>query len=614
LAFYRRRMRRIFPALIVVLLTCYVFGWFALLPREFEQLGKHIASSSAFFINFVLWKEAGYFDTASEIKPLLHLWSLSVEEQFYLFFPLALMLAWKLRRNAFTLIIFLTMSSFAFNVILIDKNPVMTFFLPHTRLWEILLGGAIACVASSDWAPSGRAHRCASLGVVPSRPTGPLACAKVVAAVAGLCLVVIPALLLHRTQPFPGWRALFPAFGAALLIVAGKDTWLNRRILSCRPIVLLGLISYPLYLWHWPLLSFARLMQSTEPPVEVRVGAVAASCGLAYFSYRLIEKPIRAKSATPQLAGTLCLLLFASAVLGSYSFNKNGLAFRLEEHLAQARQFKVSASEGKIVNDLLLNECFFLPRVYLISKNSPVFWRCQRDKREDGNFILLGDSHANSFFHGLVAASTSGRRWQLFTIAGCSFLSGGIGKVGEDYCNDVSPKAIDLIARNTSIREVLFVFANRELNDTYFSNDPNDRSMPAKQLYLAGLSRSFATIEKAGKRVLLLVDNPFVVWDPSTCGVERPLTPFWIKERCSIPRVQHEQSLEGFRKLVRELQAKHPRLVVFDPTNLYCDALQCRVAHNGRSLYSYTDHLSDYASEIVARELLKFLSTVDPAL
>jgi peptidoglycan/LPS O-acetylase OafA/YrhL len=146
--FYSRRILRIFPSFIVVLVACYAFAWFVLLPDEFELLGKHVAAGAGFISNIVLWSESGYFDVASELKPLLHLWSLGIEEQFYIFWPILLYVAWRLRVDRLYLIAAVLIASFTANVILVRIDPVATFYSPFTRAWELLLGSVLAYATS----------------------------------------------------------------------------------------------------------------------------------------------------------------------------------------------------------------------------------------------------------------------------------------------------------------------------------------------------------------------------------------------------------------------------------------------------------------------------------
>jgi peptidoglycan/LPS O-acetylase OafA/YrhL len=280
--FYARRVRRIFPALALVLGASLLVGWLKLFPDEFESLGRQATGSAAFVANIVLWRQSGYFDQAAAVKPLLHLWSLGVEEQFYLVWPTTLALIGTVRRRL-AIVLALLGGSFLLNVIFIGRSPDATFYLPMTRLWELLLGAIVALSesVSRETLAGGRAR--GSFGA----STGSTAMAW-----AGLLLLMVGFLVLDSTYRFPGWWALLPTVGTALMIAAGPSTWLSRRLLSRRLLVAFGLISYPLYLWHWPLLSFLNILRPSAPS-SARILIVLVSVLLATATYRLLEVPIR---------------------------------------------------------------------------------------------------------------------------------------------------------------------------------------------------------------------------------------------------------------------------------------------------------------------------------
>ena len=294
--FYARRIRRIFPALALVLATCYACGWFVLFANDYAQLGKHIAGGVGFAANFVLWNEAGYFDDAADTKPLQHLWSLGVEEQFYLVWPLLLVLMWRFRKHPFGVIVGVLVGSFLFNVWTVRLEPTAAFFSPVTRFWELLLGAALAAI----------------------EPVTLRARWREGSAVAGTALILAAVAVIDRRRVFPGLWALMPTVGALLIIAAGPGAWVNRVLLGQPVMTWVGLISYPLYLWHWPLLSFARIVGAETPPAWMRMSAIAMSVGLAWLTYRVVERPIRhgpaGALAVPALCSAMVVLLAAGAV------------------------------------------------------------------------------------------------------------------------------------------------------------------------------------------------------------------------------------------------------------------------------------------------------------
>ena len=247
--FYARRIKRIFPALILVLAASFAAGWFVLLADELRQLSKHIVAGVAFLSNVALWREAGYFDASAATKPLQHLWSLGIEEQFYLFWPALLWFTRNGRFNRPTLMMLVTVASFVLNIWETSRDAVAAFYAPYTRLWELSCGSLLA------WALIHRPPALVSvLGKLNER-------VRVnIAACAGVALLAAGIFSIRETHFFPGFWALIPVGGAVLVMAAGPTAWLNRVVLAPPVVVWFGLISYPLYLWHCPLLAFARIV------------------------------------------------------------------------------------------------------------------------------------------------------------------------------------------------------------------------------------------------------------------------------------------------------------------------------------------------------------------
>ena len=274
-SFYGRRIRRIFPALAVCLATVLAYGFVVLMPSELAQLGKQVFFGASFLSNFALWSESGYFDRAATSKPLLHLWSLGIEEQFYILWPLLLWIAFKLKAAAIgRLIIGLLVASFAVNIALSLTDTSSDFYLPVSRFWELLAGAALA------W----RRDIAINAGL------------KHVIALAGIAAILVSARLFTSDMRFPGWLALLPVAGSAAIILAGSNAFVNRTILSNRVAVSVGLISYPLYLWHWPLIAFSYVIRGKPPTSFMAFGIVIASLVLAWATYRFIEGPVRFSS------------------------------------------------------------------------------------------------------------------------------------------------------------------------------------------------------------------------------------------------------------------------------------------------------------------------------
>ena len=254
--FYRQRILRIFPSLIIVLAAAYAFGWISLYADEFKRLALHIIGGATFTANIVLWTETGYFDVAAAAKPLLHLWSLGVEEQFYILWPLLLVVGKRLRVPAAVAIALLAALSFSIEIASIGAHPMAAFFLPFGRMWELAAGGLLAVA----WGKFSMRAPVADL-----------------ASVAGFAAIVAAALLLREGQDFPGWRAAIPVGGAAAVIAAGSNAWVNQSILQRSWLVGLGRISYPLYLWHWVLISYSTVLVGGPPFWASRLCLLALS-------------------------------------------------------------------------------------------------------------------------------------------------------------------------------------------------------------------------------------------------------------------------------------------------------------------------------------------------
>lgn len=322
--FYARRIRRIFPALTLILIACYLFGWISLYADEFAKLGKHMYHGAAFVSNFAFWQEGGYFDQAAETKPLNHLWSLGIEEQFYIAWPMMLWAAWKLWRRPLLMAGFILVGSLGFNVYLSLVDTIADFYSPLTRMWELLIG-AVLSFASQETVSS---------QAEPGMPTWVLKFKEWLTSgfvqhagpAAGFVLILMSVWVFDKTDAYPGWRALIPTLGAAL-ILAGEDSWFNRAVLSLPAVRWIGRISYSLYLWHWPLLSFARVVYPKIGNVAI-IGLVLLGVLLAYLTYVLVEMPVRRWKPRSYKVNLLMLPLALMALLGYNAEARNGLDFR----------------------------------------------------------------------------------------------------------------------------------------------------------------------------------------------------------------------------------------------------------------------------------------------
>lgn len=367
--FYTRRVRRIFPALLVVLVVTLILGHMWMLPAAYRQLGIDTFASAAFSANLALMFQSGYFDIESTRKPLLHLWSLGIEEQFYLLWPLIVMIAARRGANLLRVSIVLGVASFALGLIVTQTQPVTAFYLPFTRAFELLAGAALA---------------------VAGRPTGD-GPGHDIRALAGLVLIAAAAGFFSSTVAYPGWRAALPVAGTVLLL-SSPGAWGCRVILAHPVMTRIGLISYPLYLWHWPLLVYFAMIKF-NPLTDLERGlTVGLSVLLAWATYRLVEVPIRF-SAVPRLgARALVAGMITVALAGIAIVRWDGFDFRLPDQIKSIAAVRTDGTAWRI------NECL----LDLSSKTTYADTCVDRGKRP--MILLWGDSTAGALLPGLRRA------------------------------------------------------------------------------------------------------------------------------------------------------------------------------------------------------------------
>lgn len=589
--FYARRIRRIFPALALVLAACYAAGWISLVADEFATLGEHVAGGAGFVANFVLWAESGYFDLDSDRKPLLHLWSLGVEEQFYLAWPLLLFLAWQVRAWLGQVILLVGVASLVAGLWLLADDPAGRFYSPVGRLWELSLG-ALLCHANSA-APAPGSGRVRGL-----------------AAWCGLALVLAATFFLDGQLAYPGYWALIPTLGTALVVWAGSDTWLNRRVLASTSLVGVGLISYPLYLWHWPLLSFGRILGAGTPAATTRLAAIVAAVLMAWATYALVERPIRQGRAGRAAVPALCVVMALLVAAGLVTSGTGGLPFRRVNELNPVLATAVMGADHRHVAE----------RCGLAGDEQRLVQFCFEDEREPPRFATWGDSHAQALFWGLVAESGAGRRWRNVGNPACAPMIGvhpAYADRNAPYWRTCAAGNREILARLTadaSIEAVVLVVSGKVLTGIGYVGEPSDVVDPGAAVL--GLANATRALQAAGKRVLFVIDHPTFP-APRDCIAGRRLgLPFAvrtgsleIRAGCAVPLAEHLEQAADYRVLVTRLAEAAPGLVIYDTLAVLCDKSSgiCPVLEDGRFLYSDDDHLSDAASALIARDLLPWL-------
>jgi peptidoglycan/LPS O-acetylase OafA/YrhL len=377
-SFYARRARRILPALVVVIAVVYGAGWAVLLRSELEELERHVLGAALFASNFLLWSETGYFDTAAEVKPLLHLWSLGIEEQFYLVWPLLLaaLRRWRLLWATLALMAM----SLAWNAVTVLTEPAAAFYLPHQRVWELLVGALLALVV--------RRHGAST----------PVRSPALLSAL-GLLLIATSVVGIDAHQRFPGLAAVPAVLGTALVILAGSQAWPNRRMLSAPGLVWIGLISYPLYLWHWPLLSFARILEGREPDITNRIALIASAFVLASLTYRFVEMPFRYGRLRAQSVRLPLRAMALAGALGLTAFDGDGMLMPAHG---------VTGEPGQRRFHEFVEKTFHPCADPTLAAEAPKwrgYVRCRQSKPgTQVDVALVGDSHAEHLFPGLASA------------------------------------------------------------------------------------------------------------------------------------------------------------------------------------------------------------------
>ncbi|MDB4883002.1 MAG: acyltransferase [Gemmatimonadetes bacterium] len=560
--FYARRARRIFPALVLVLLATIALGALVLPVHENTRLGRHVVAGVLFSSNLLLWREAGYFDVASASKPLLHLWSLGIEEQFYLLWPAVMLVLslTRLRRFRLAATVSIAIASFALNISMVGHDTAADFYSPATRAWELMTGAILAMISRPG------------AGVRLPKPWRD-------ALSAGGALLVLAAIVwLTAETSFPGWYALMPVMGAAMILGAGPDAWLNRRILSHPMAVSVGLVSYPLYLWHWPLLVMLRRATAagvTTPllPSGAAIAVIALSIVAAYGTYRLLELPIRRPALVP-VAARASLALAAMGVLGAIitvsraDFDRDTLTAQ------QARNDWATPKSDDAV--------------YFVTAS-------HRDPR----VAFLGDSHAEQYYpsvkHALESQS-SPPTVAFSTLGGCPFFP----TFFPARCREAYRRAMRL-ASSPSVQRVVIASAW----DMYLANgDQGENCLltPAQlRASFDALEPDVARLRALGKDVVLIGSHPHAeTADPELLAAHRRISRFGTTAPTTFAT---SFPLSAFRERTKAVNENLERLAartgarLIDPTDVLCPAGNClTMDDHGTPLRKDSNHLRPFAA------------------
>jgi len=596
LLFYDRRVRRIVPALAVVILATLAAGLVVLLPTDLARLGKHAAAAAGFVANIFLYRETGYFGPTASQLPLLHLWSLSIEEQLYLFHPLLLWAAWRLGRIRLARIALaaVLLASLAISIRLVWMHRTSAFYMLPPRAWEFEIGALLA------------------LRLIP--PPSPRFAQGLAAS--GLAAILAAAILYSSRTPFPGLAALLPCLGAAAIILAGQQNQPTAvaRLLGSRPMAGIGLISYSLYLWHWPILIlWTYHLNRPLTPLEAAM-AIAAATGLSILSWRFVEQPFR-RARIGRLAPLWSILaggavLIAIAGIGSGIYRLQGLPGRVAP--------VARAADAARTDFLPVRPCDPSQGDEIGGTPCPA----------TASVFVWGDSHAGHFvpaLQQLYGAQAVGQVWA----GGCLPLPDVIAPIG------ISPDAVVPVMagirgercrkRNNGLMHALLNRPNVRLvvlggawsllteeNDgtmktVRFSVD-GDHSSPiekSRRLIADSLERTVRQLSDRGIEVLLLGDVPSYATPPSRCLA---LAAMWGRAtQCGADSAIARRHMAFSDAMLTRL-ARLPHVHVFLPSRILCAGPRCAVRLGDVPVYRDTDHLTASAARALAPAIKRALA------
>ena len=579
--FYERRARRILPALAAVVLAALAAGAVLLTPHDLEKLGASAVAAALFSSNVLFYLSSGYFDGPAETKPLLHTWSLAVEEQYYIFFPLLVLLIARFgARRYFRWLLGLGVLSFLACAVVTRLDASAAFYLIPTRAWELFIGSLL------------------SLKLIPEPSTRR---AREIASVLGIALIAWAVFAYSPQTRFPGVAAALPTLGAALVIHAGTGgAALVSRALSLRPMVFVGLVSYSLYLWHWPVIVFTRLYLVRAPDALEQAFMVALSLALAVASWRFVEAPFRTRRV---LARTGPLLGASGATLAVLVCA--GLALWSSRGLPQ-RPFASAAVDVDPAWDHW-GDC-----VQAYDGHASLDALCDLGvARGTPSFLLWGDSHARALASGVSrSAARHGLRGKFVALPACPPLA-GIERDSRRSCDAFNRSVLRMLARAPEIKTVvlgarwaLSAEGRRYAHESgrpvklVDLEDGSDAGLPNDALFEIGLRRTIVQLRRLGKQVVLVRGIPEVGYDvPSAYLVAR------VTGRDA--NAMLAPSLGDYRHRSRDVAAVFARIaaqlpVTFvDPSRYLCDA-RCPVVRSGRLMYRDDDHLSTFGSDFLA--------------
>lgn len=581
--FYERRARRILPALFFVMLCCIPFAWMWMLPGELKDFSQSVVAVVFFASNILFWREEGYFAPAAELKPLLHTWSLAVEEQYYMLFPIFLLLAWRFGRNrVFWSICVIAAISLAASEWGWRNRPSANFYLAPTRAWELLAGSM-----SAFWL-SNREQRANNL-----------------LSLIGLALIVFAIFYYDDATPFPSAYAFTPVLGAVLIIVfGGTGTW-TAKLLSMPGFVGIGLISYSAYLWHQPLFAFARIRSILDPSPYLMATLAPSSLLLAYLSWRYVEKPFRNRASITQRR--LVLSLIATYLCA--------LALTLVVYVYSARQEDRDISEFLRFGEKYWKECLnfggFKRNDFV---ENPCIYRTMIEK-SNNDIILIGDSHAQVLHFDIANKISKPANIILYAGGSCPPF---YHKLDSD-CAVFHKKSAEYARNKFDIKYVILSarWSVYTRNTPFYmkNGDPIDTLNPfikSKNSEILAKSEIYYTIQywlSMNKKVIFVTDYPNngrYIYNIN--NISKKFGYISNEKIYSLERKYYDEWTSIVKSAIIKFK-NNPNFFAIDSFHSVCGETEnCKLIQNGKSLLSDTNHASIEGRKRIARDVAEIIN------
>ena len=587
LSFYERRARRILPALFLVMLSCIPFAWFWLTPNDLRDFGESLIAVSTFSSNFLFWLESGYFEATAELKPLLHTWSLAVEEQYYIIFPIFLFVFWRLGIKWILLILGI---AFFASLLLAEwgayNKPSAAFYLLPTRGWELLIGVFIAFYLKY------KGHlKSSTLNQILS--------------ITGFAMIVYSILFFDESTPFPSLYTLVPTLGTGLLILSAIKRTIIYKILSFSPIVSIGLISYSAYLWHQPLLAFAKHKFLEEVSDLMLIMLCLSSLVLAYISWRWVEKPFRDKTQTSKK------FILNFSVLGILFFSAIGMSMYLSKGFEGRVNFSEELKDS--FNKPQVGVCFDRP-----FNHSSDEWGCLLGvEKERIDFILFGDSHALSLKNLVDNIATEKNLSVFFTgSSGCPPFIGVVPNRPDqrtNNCKALNDRVLNY-AREQKVNGIIlsarwsyYIDGNYDGSGAQLIARSSDGPF-TRENSIKAFNQSFLETVKEYKGsnipIYLISQPPQQVSSPESLYFRAARGISSIYD-LSVAREKFEE-LE--RIPIKIFKSSEDEINLYHIIDIFCDEEKCLIGEINKSFYYDDDHLSTYGSLKLEETILEILN------